>query len=231
MNIRDSALVAATGIFGISYFSIYVLQFLIFHFPSSQSEIINALLVIFFGAGVILWCLSGLIHCIIHAFHGDKAAYWQRFELGVFLFLIWTTTLPTIIILFPGQTFFQLGYLSIFTIIAVGKMLDLLLCDPGTEALHVYFLYHCASLVLLSLVPAIHAFMSTVHTPPPLAVEFGRMVISNVLGAAFFLLQPLERMGLVHDWRPSLYAMQLVLAHSIVTYSRAVLQATLTGGS
>lgn len=108
LNIRDSALIAVTSVFGISYFSLFVLQFLFFHFPSSQSEITNALLVVFFSAGAILWYLSGLIHCIIHAFHGDEAVSWQRFELGAFLFLIWTT-LPTIIILFPAQTFIQLG--------------------------------------------------------------------------------------------------------------------------
>lgn len=229
LNIRDSALIAVTSIFGISYFSLFVLQFLFFHFPSSQSEIINALAIIVFGAGVIVWCLSGLIGRIICVCHGDEAANWQRFELSAFLFLIWTTALPTIIILFPAQPFIQLGYLSVFTIITVGKVVDFLFCEPGAGALHVYFLYHCASLVLLSLVPAIHALIGTVHTPPPLAAEFGRMVISNVLGAAFFLLQPLERMGLVHGWRPSLHAMQLVLAHSIITYSSAVLQATLTG--
>lgn len=51
------------------------------------------------------------------------------------------------------------------------------------------------------------------------------MAIWNSLGATFYLFRPLERIGVVNGWRPSLYVMHLVLAYNAVTYSRAVLHA------
>jgi hypothetical protein len=51
------------------------------------------------------------------------------------------------------------------------------------------------------------------------------MAIWNSLGATFYLFRPLERIGVVNGWRPSLYVMHLVLAYNAVTYSSTVLHA------
>lgn len=67
----------------------------------------------------------------------------------------------------------------------------------------------------------------TIQVPPLLAVHFGRVAIWNSLGAVFYLLRPLERMGVVNGWRPSLYVMHLVLVYSAVTYSRVILHTVL----
>jgi predicted membrane channel-forming protein YqfA (hemolysin III family) len=216
---------AITSIFGFSYFFFFVLQFLIFNFPSSQDAIIDALTVIFFGAGIISWCLSSLCSCLFGAFQSGNGAEWQRIESAGGLFLIWTATLPTIVFLFPDQLSLQLGYLSAFTVLAVGNLLDFLSCEP--LAMRIRFPYHCASLGLLSLVPTMHALAVPVQNAPPLAVEFGRMVMTSILGATLYLLRPLERLAVVQEWHPSIHILRLVVIYGLVTYSKAVMQAAL----
>ncbi|KAJ5642663.1 Hly-III-related protein [Penicillium lividum] len=226
-NRRDCAMGAITSIFGLSYFFLFVLQFLLFHFPSSQDAIIGALAVIFFGAGVIVWCLCSLFYCVCGAIQSGNGADWQRLEWGGGLFLIWTATLPTIVFLFPNQPCLQIGYLSAFTVLAVGNLLEFLFCDPLPSALRIRFPYHCASLGLLSLVPSMYTLAAPVQNSPTLAVEFSRMVMTNILGATLYLLRPLERLAVVQGWRPSIHTMRLVVICSLVTYSKAVMQAAL----
>lgn len=226
-NRRDCAMGAIISTFGLSYFCLFVLQFLLFHFPSSQDAIIGALAVIFFGAGVILWCLSSLFSCIFGTFQSGHRAEWQRIEFGGGLFLIWTATLPTIVFLFPNQPCLQLGYLCAFTVFAVGNMLDFLFGDPLLSASSIKFPYYCASLGLLSLVPTMHALAAPTQSVSPLAVEFGQMVMANILGATLYLLRPLERLARVQGWRPSVHTMRLVVIYSLVAYSKAVMQAAL----
>ena len=125
-NLRDCAILSIISIFGLSYFSVFAVQHLLFHFPSTPDGIINALSVIFFSAGVITWYLSTLSWRVISLFHGSHAACWQKLELGGVLSLIWTTTLPAVILLFPTQPSLQLGYLAAFTVIAVGNLVDFL---------------------------------------------------------------------------------------------------------
>ncbi|CAG7964495.1 unnamed protein product [Penicillium salamii] len=52
-NMRDDAIIATISIFGISYFSLFGLQFLLFHFPSSPAIILNSLSLIFFSRATI----------------------------------------------------------------------------------------------------------------------------------------------------------------------------------
>lgn len=223
-NLRDCAILSIISIFGLSYFSVFAVHSIFFFtFPSTPGGIINALSVIFFSAGVITWYLSTLSWRVISVFQGSHAACWQKLELGGVLFLIWTTTLPAVILLFPTQPSLQLGYLAAFTVITVGNVVDFLVCDTSISVAEARFPYHCASLGLLSLVPAIHSLTENAHNTSALAIEFRHMALRNSLAAGFYLLHPLERTHVLCGWRPSLYVMHLVLAYSLVSYSRVVL--------
>lgn len=226
-NLRDCATVAIINIFGLSYFSFFAVQFLLYHFPSSPEAIVNALSVIFFSGGIILSCLSSLIYCTISAFNGEDAADWQKLEFGATLVLIYTATVPSVVLQFSVQPSLQLGYLFAFTIVAVGNLVDFLVMDSDASAFRMRFPYHCGSLGFLALVPTIYALTGTFQNPLPLAVQFARFAGSNALGAALYLLRPLERTGVVNRWQPSLYVMHLVLVYSSIVYSREVLHTAL----
>ena len=226
-SLRDCAVVSAISIFGLSYFSVLAAQILLFHFPSTRNEIIGTFSATIFSAGVIIWCLFTILSRVILGFQRNNAATWQKLELGSVLLLIWTSTLPAIILLFEAQPSLRLGYLVILTIVSVGSMLDLFICDPDISVVQIRFPYHCVSLGLLSLAPAIQALTETGSTLPTLAIEFLYMAARNSLAAIFFLIGPLERTNAVSGLRPSLYAMHLVLMYSIVSYSKALMQIAL----
>ena len=57
-NLRNYAIGIIVGILRFSYFIIYLLLFLIFHFPSSQQSILYTLAVIAFGRGSAIWYLD-----------------------------------------------------------------------------------------------------------------------------------------------------------------------------
>lgn len=230
-NLRDCTIISIIDIFGLSYFSFFSLHCLLFHFPSAPGAIISTLSVIYFSAGAIIWCWLSLIYRVISAIQGvDAAAYWQKLELGGLLLLIWTATLPAVVFLFPSQSYLQLGYLASFTVITIGNIVDLFIWDPSISIVRHRFPYHCSSLGLLSLVPAIHALTATPRSSPDLALQFCHMAIMNSLGAILYVLRPLERIGAFPGWRPSLYIMHLVLAYGIVSYSKTALRTALLSG-
>jgi predicted membrane channel-forming protein YqfA (hemolysin III family) len=222
-NLRDCAIITLISVFGISYFFLFAVQYLIFLFPPTPGDIIGTLSVVFFAVGVIRWYLLCLSYRAIAAFHKDQAAYWQRLEFRGVLLLIWTTTLPTVVLLFPTQLFLQLGYLALFSLVFVGSLVDLFLYDPSIAIVRVRFPYYCASLGILALIPTIHSFTESPHTAPELAIAFGRIAMMNTIGAVFYLLRPLERTGLVPGWQPSLYMIHFVLTYSAFQYSQAIL--------
>lgn len=226
-TLRDSAVITIIDIFGLIYFSLFGLQFLLFHFPSSPDAIIDSLSVIFFSGGGILWYSSSLIYRTVSAFQGDGAANWQKLEFGGALILIWASTIPALVLLFPAQPAIQLGYLFAFTLVAVGNLVDFLVWDSTISTAQMRFPYHCVSLGLLSLVPIIHALTGTLPSPPLLAVQIVHFAICNTLGAAIYLIHPLETIGVFGSWRPSLYVMHLALAYTAVGYSRVVLETAL----
>ncbi|KAJ5775837.1 uncharacterized protein N7511_000848 [Penicillium nucicola] len=228
-SLRDFAILTIINVFGLLYFYLFVIHFLLFYFPSSPDRILDSLSVLAFCAGVIIWCLSSLFYRFLDAFRGNDAAEWQHLEFGAILVLIWTSTLPAAVVLFRNEPSLRLGYLSAITVVAVGILVDFVVYDSSARAAQNRFPYSCISLGLLSLIPAIYALTGTFQSPPALAVQFSRLALGNILGTTFYLLRPLERLGLVNGWRPSLYVMHIVLAYNAVSYSRYLLPAVLQG--
>ncbi|CAG8181315.1 unnamed protein product, partial [Penicillium nalgiovense] len=196
----------------------------IFHFPSSQQSIPYALAVMAFGGGSALWYLCVVFQNGFSAFQKEKMTKEQDSPWFVGLFLVWTTALPTIAFLFPAQPLLQLGYASAFTMIAAGNLSDGYLKDMDMGAFSARLSLQSASVVLLALVPSIHASAESLHAPSPLATAFGRLVLLSLCGCALYALRPLERIGMVQFWQPSLHGTYLVLTYSLVEYSKAVLQ-------
>jgi hypothetical protein len=223
-NLRNYGISVIIGILGFSYFAIYLLMFLVFHFPTSQESIPYALTVIAFGGGIALWYLCVVLQGGLSAFHKEEPTKQQDSMWFVGLFLVWTAALPTIAFLFPAQPLLQLGYASAFTVIAVGTLSDASLKDVNTGTLPGRFSPQFASLGLLALVPTIHALAEPLQAPSPLAAAFGRLVLINLFGCALYALRPLERIGIAQSWQPSLHGMYLVLTYSHVEYSKAVMQ-------
>ncbi|CAG8199045.1 unnamed protein product [Penicillium nalgiovense] len=106
------------GMLGLSYFVIYLLMFLMFHFPSSQHSIPYAPAVMAFGGGISIWYLCVVFQNGFSAFYKQKMTKEQSSIWFVGLFLVWTAAFPTIAFLFPAQPLLQLGYASAFTVIA-----------------------------------------------------------------------------------------------------------------
>lgn len=145
------------------------------------------------------------------------------------LFLIWTAALPTIPFLFPGQPLLQLWYVSAFTVTAVGNLPGYLFYGQTTEGRLSHASLHIASVGLLALMPTTHALAEAASAPPQLAlsIDFGQLMIGGLLGGALYLLQPLERMGIVQNWHPSLHGMHLIWTYCLVSFSNTVLQAAI----
>jgi predicted membrane channel-forming protein YqfA (hemolysin III family) len=215
------------GLFGLSYFSILAAQVLLFHFLPKRCQLLGLLSVIVFSIGVIIWCLSTVLPQVMSTVRGSRGASWQKFELASVLVLIWASTLPTIALLFEGQPLLQSGYFVMLTITCIGGVFDTLSCNPDISAVQTRFPYHCVSLGLLCLAPAIQALTETRPTFPTLATDFIYMAFRNSLGAAFYLIGPLERSNGVFRLRPSLYVMHLVIICSLVSYSRALMKLVL----
>jgi len=223
-NLRNYVIGAIIGMLGFSYFVIYLLMFLVFHFPTSQESIPYALVVIAFGGGIAVWYLCVVFQNGFRAFHKEEVTKEQDSMWFVGLFLVWTTALPTIAFLFPAQPLLQLGYASAFTVIAIGSLSDSYLKDMDTGPFPGRLSLQFVSVGLLALVPTIHALAEPLHAPSPLAAAFGRLVLINLFGYALYALRPLERIGIVRSWQPSLHGMYLVLTYSLVEYSKAVAQ-------
>ncbi|CAG8282462.1 unnamed protein product [Penicillium salamii] len=226
-DMRDGAIIGIINIFGISYSTLFALQFLLFHFPSSPEMIMSALCVICLSGGAILWHLSSLFYRAIMVLSGKNQTDWQILEFGGALVLIYAATISSVVLLFATPLSVQVGYLFSFTLVAVGHLVDLVAWDVGTSVVRLRFPYHCASLCLFSFVPIMHALAATFPRVPLLAIQLGRTAMLNALGAAIYLLRPLERLGVFGGWKFELYVMHSILAYSLVLYSQAVLRGVL----
>ena len=222
---RSSIVIATGSIFGIFYFSLYILHLLILYFPTSPEAIVDTIAIAVFGLGAILWCLSSLTYRITTAIHGNDVGEWQRLEFAGTIILIYAASVPTAAFLFPAQPSLQVAYLCALTIVATGGLVDLLLSRVNAVSLHSRFVYHGVTLGLLSLAPTIQVLTTSPQDSSALAAAFGRLVVSNILAVTIYRLRLLDWMGIVSDWQPSLYALHLAQIHSLVAYSKEILHA------
>ena len=133
-SLHDFAILTIINVFGLFYFYLFVIHFLLFYFPSTPGGILDSLSVLAFCAGVIVWCLSSLFYRFLDAFGGNDAAEWQKLEFRATLVLIWAATLPSVVVLFRTEPCLQLGYLAAFTVVAVGILVDFVVSDPSVCA-------------------------------------------------------------------------------------------------
>lgn len=222
-NLRKCAIDIIIGMLGLSYFVVYLVLFLIFHFPSTQESIPYALAVIAFGGGIALWYLCVVIQNVFRVLHNKKKTKDQISLWFVGLFLVWTAALPTIAFLFPAQPLLQLGYASAFTVVVIGSLPDGYPKD-STVSFCGRFSLQFASAGLLALVPTIHALAEPLHDPSPLATAFGRLLLINFFGSVFYVCRPFERLGMARIGQPSLHGLYLIATYSLVEYSKIVLQ-------
>lgn len=222
-NLFDSALACMLSIFTLGYFSIFLCQFILFRLPSAQESIPMALSMIAFGSGVILWSLSVFCHRAFNIFEVRTPQEQKNITWCGLLFLVWTAALPTIAIIFPAQPLLQLGYMTIFTVMALGNLPEYAGADEtATETPPRRLPIHMICVVLFALVPTMHALAEPVTTSSPLATAFGRFVLCNVMGAAVYLLEPFEKIIAMPNWNPSLHIMHSILVLSLISYSRVV---------
>lgn len=87
-TLRDCTILAIISIFSLSYFYLFMIYFLLFHFLLSPEKILDLLSVLVYYTGVILWYLSSLVYRILYAFYGSNIAEWQKLELKGVLVLI-----------------------------------------------------------------------------------------------------------------------------------------------
>lgn len=201
----------------------FLCQFVIFRFPATPECIPMALSMIAFGSGVILWSLCVFSHRALNVFEVRTTQEQKNITWCGLLFLVWTAALPTIVILFPAQPLLQLGYMIVFTIIALGNLPEYAAADETvTETPPPRLPIHMICVVLLALVPTIHALAEPVTTSSSLATAFGRFVLSSALGAAVYLFEPFEKITATPNWNPSLHVMHLILVFSLISYSRVV---------
>lgn len=219
INLRDSAVIAIIDIFGVSYFSLFISQLLLFHFPSSTEGIIYVLSVLAFSAGVIIWCLSSLVHQIT----AGQIANWQKLEFVRTLLLICTTCIPSAVNHFSCQPLIKLGHVCAIILVGVAQAVDVIAASSSAANPTLKFPIQCITLGFLVLIPTFHAISQPTQSPS-LGIQLGWVAILNALGFLQLILKPLERMGLVTSWSPSLYIRNLILMYSVVTFSRDILQ-------
>jgi predicted membrane channel-forming protein YqfA (hemolysin III family) len=225
LTLRNSTVIAILDIFGISYFSLFTLQCLLFHFPVFHADISNSLATLLFGVGVVSWCVLSLTYRTLLVLGSTNASDWEKLEFGGILLLIYTTTTSYVALQFSTRPVVQLGYICAISLLFVGHLVEGLVQTSSTPVTSIKLQYHCASLALLALVPIIHSLAGSLGQPVPLSLEVARVAVYNGLGAMQYFVRPLERMGLFQGWQPSLYIMHLVLVYSAVMLSPNIMPA------
>ncbi|RDH26263.1 hypothetical protein BDQ94DRAFT_164622 [Aspergillus welwitschiae] len=205
ISYRDGLMLGLIHLFGISYFVCFVVSFFLYHFPKSPGAILKAQVVTFYSMGVLLWELSSLT-CTMA--------------------LIYTTAVPSIAAAHRQQSYLRSVYLSGLTSLAIGKISTILAQTSDSSMARSSFHWDCLWLGFWALVPSVHA-LQTQESPPPLTVNLVRIATWSLLAAAGCAAQVPERLELVGNWHPSLYAMHLVLVWSSISYAQGVWDMTL----
>ncbi|KAJ5737291.1 uncharacterized protein N7483_002548 [Penicillium malachiteum] len=224
-DLRDCAIGAVISAFGFCYFVIFFAQFLLFQFPTTQEMITDAIAVTAFSLCLIIWYLGVEFHYTLSALGGRDLVGYERSICQSGLFLIWAAALPTVVFLFPKQPFLQLGYTSALTLVVVERMLPSTISGDQGDTESIRYPGYMTALVLLCSVPTIHALAQPAPTASLLPTAFLWFLVTNAFGVAILLLRSFERAVGISKWYLSLHGAHMVMTYSLVTYSKAVLQA------
>ena len=222
---RDGGILILIHLFGLAYFFFFLLQLVLYQFPRSPHEIPNALAVIFYASSLRFWCFSTIVYRTLSAFSGEQALPWLNVEGSGILTHIYATAAAFVLLQFSHQSYLQLAYLVLLTVTVVGNLVEIVQDRSAETGSSPEFGRRCLSLGVVALVPVVHVLSQTLPSPPTLVVEYIRLFVSSSLGGLCALLALPERLGLTGDWRPSLYAMHLILILSNVVFSKSILAA------
>lgn len=214
-------MISALHLFGLIYFSILATQ-TILAYPNHTSSYPNdtaSLLLYCFG--VTVWCASSLVSRIRFGLQDNHPVFRKRVEYGGVLCLIWGCTLSVIILLFDTEPLLRSSYLIASTLVFTSIITDLSSSSLDTSAIEIRFPYLCARFGLLSLVPALHALVTS-GEKVGLAAEFLYMSVRNTLGAGMYMICICDTL----EWRvlPRIdqVIMHSTLLQSIITYAELI---------
>lgn len=223
-SLRDFTVLALINAFGAVYFSFFSVYLCILYFPSSPSSILKLISVIFFCCGMIFWCLTSLVYRTTKLFNDTNQSEWQKLEFCGAMVLISATTIPYVVLQFSTQSSIRLGYVCALSLATVAHLVDFLLVDREAHVARARFPYHCTSLGLLSLVPAIYAVAEPDYIASPLTYQLLRTALCIALCALNYAIRPLERLKIICGWQPSLYLLHLSVVYSALAYSKSIVE-------
>ena len=221
---RDGSVLALIHLFGLSYFTLFLPYFFIYHFPQSLNLIVNTQAVAFHSVGVMLWCSFGVFYQTLTTIRPGQASSWQRLEWGAAFVLMYTTAVPFILVRFSEYPPLQIFYISAFTAVGVRSGVEVFNMKEGSESNERFL--DSISFGLVTLAPAIHLFSQYPHDLSLLDTGLIQHVLISAMGMVCGVIQLPERLGMVGSWSPSLYTMHLTLVLSGICYSKCLLDAT-----
>ncbi|KAJ5267921.1 hypothetical protein N7478_010729 [Penicillium angulare] len=210
------AIIASVGFL---YFLVYAVQFLLFHLPTSLDLVPTAVLVLLFAVSIASCYLYVALSFVIEIITDEPLASESSLIKLVGTISIWATALPTTAFL-PIWSWTQLGYLVGLTAVVLGY----LQARNGQSTPRSGTSLDILSIIMLALMPTMHALAGPASFSTPLATAFVKFLASNILGLVIYMLQPLEALGVPHHLGPSFHAMCLMTTFALIVYSHEVMQ-------
>ncbi|KAJ5267484.1 hypothetical protein N7478_010292 [Penicillium angulare] len=211
------AIIASVGFL---YFLVYAVQFLLFHLPTSLDLVPTAVLVLLFAVSIASCYLYAALSYVIEIITDEPLASESGLIKLAGTISIWATALPAAGFLLPIWSWTQLGYLVGLTAVALGHLQVRNRQSTPRSGTSLDIL----SIIMLALMPTMHALAGPASFPTPLATAFVKLLASNILGLVIYMLQPLEALGVPHHWGPSFHAMCLMTTLALIVYSHEVMQ-------
>ena len=220
---RDGVILVCLHLFGLSYFALFLISFLLFRFPAHADAIGGTQGVIFYCGGAILWSLCSLVYRVIWIIHGNDARSRQKLEFVGTLLLIYTSALPVVVLQTASDIYSRSACLLCLTIAMAQGTAEVISVD-GLDSARA-FRRRCLWLGLLALMPATYVLLHPAAGSLSLAVGLVRLAVLNLLGALLHMARLPERCGWFGSWRPSLYLMHLMVIMNHVLYAQDVVNA------
>ncbi|KAL4805745.1 hypothetical protein BDV18DRAFT_12664 [Aspergillus unguis] len=220
---RDGVILICLHLFGLSYFALFLISFLLFRFPAHADAIGGTQGVIFYCGGAILWSLCSLVYRVIWIIHGNDARSRQKLEFVSTLLLIYTSALPVVVLRTASNIYSRSACLLCLTLAMAQGTAEVITRD-GLDSTRA-FRRRCLGLGLVALMPATYVLLHPAAGSLSLAVGLVRLAVLNLLGVLLHMARLPERCGWFGSWRPSLYLMHLVVVLNGVLYAQDVVDA------